>query len=156
DLVVNNVNDPVFIYRNNARTLDKDNHYLQVRLDGEGKNRFAIGARVMLYGGSEQFVQELQPTRGFQSSVDYVLTFGVGPCLTIDSLKVEWPDGRESILNGVPTNKRITIRQTEATKGNRELGTGNRTLASRSELFEDVTDLTGISWSHHENQFSDF
>ena len=165
DLVVNNVNDPVFIYRNNARTLDKDNHYLQVRLDGEGKNRFALGARVTLYGGSEQFVQELAPTRGFQSSVDYVLTFGVGACLTIDTLRVEWPDGRETVLNGVPTNKRITVRQMEATKGNREQGSdpslrsgqaGNRTLASRSELLEDVTDRTGISWSHHENQFADF
>ena len=61
DLVVNNVNDTAFIYRNNARTLDKDNHYLQVRLDGEGKNRFAVGARVTLYGGGEQFVQELEP-----------------------------------------------------------------------------------------------
>ena len=102
------------IYRNNARTLDKDNHFLQVRLDGEGKNRFAVGARVTLYGGSEQFMQELEPTRGFQSSVDYVLTFGVGPCLTIDTLRVEWPDGRETVLNGVTTNKRITVRQTEA------------------------------------------
>jgi len=156
DLVVNNVNDPVFIYRNNARTLDKDNHYLQLRLDGEGTNRFAVGARVTLYGGSEQFVQELDPTRGFQSSVDYVLTFGVGQCLTIDSLIVEWPDGRESRVKGLETNKRVVVRQAEATAGTRKPGTGNRTLASRSELLEDVTDLTGISWVHHENQFSDF
>ncbi|HEX5074284.1 MAG TPA: VCBS repeat-containing protein [Gemmatimonadaceae bacterium] len=156
DLVVNNVNDPVFIYRNNARTLDKENHYLQVRLDGEGKNRFAVGARVTLYGGSEQFVQELAPTRGFQSSVDYVLTFGVGPCLTLDSLIVEWPDGRETVLNGVATNKRVLIRQAEAAAGNREQGTGNRALTSRSRLLEDVTDLTGISWIHRENQFVDF
>jgi len=156
DLVVNNVNDPVFIYRNNARTLEKDNHYLQVKLDGEGKNPFAVGARVTLYGGTEQFVQELEPTRGFQSSVDYVLTFGVGPCLTIDSLKVEWPDGRESRLKGLETNKRVVIRQAEAAAGNREPGTGNRTLASRSTLLEEVTDLSGISWTHKENQFSDF
>jgi hypothetical protein len=155
DLVVNNVNDEAFIYRNNARVLDKDNHYLQVRLDGEGKNRFAIGARVTLYGGTERFVQELEPTRGFQSSVDYVLTFGVGPCLTIDSLIVEWPDGRESVLKSVETNRRVVINQHDAV-AKREPGTGNRTLGSRSELFEDVTDLTGISWAHKENQFSDF
>jgi len=165
DLVVNNVNDQAFIYRNNARTLDKDNHYLQVRLDGEGNNRFAVGARVTLHGGGEQFVQELEPSRGFQSSVDYVLTFGVGPCLTIDTLRVEWPDGRETVLNGVATNKRITVRQAEATAGNQGQGSdpslrsgqaGNRALASRATLLEDVTDLTGISWSHHENQFVDF
>ena len=154
DLVVNNVNDPVFIYRNNARTLDKDNHYLQVRLDGEGKNRFAVGARVTLYGGSEQFVQELEATRGFQSSVDYVLTFGVGPCLTIDTLRVEWPDGRQTVLNAVPTNKRITVRQAEAATGNRASGTS--AVAARSTLMEDVTDVSGISWAHRENQFADF
>jgi hypothetical protein len=88
--------------------------------------------------------------------VDYVLTFGVGQCLTIDSLIVEWPDGRESRVKGLETNKRVVVRQAEATAGTRKPGTGNRTLASRSELLEDVTDLTGISWVHHENQFSDF
>src|SRR5437870_13504913 len=74
DLVVNNVNQEAFIYRNNARTLTQ-NRFLQVRLDGEGGNRFAIGAKVTLWSGKDQFFQEEEPTRGFQSSVDYVLTF---------------------------------------------------------------------------------
>src|SRR5256886_14141045 len=78
DLVVNNVNQEAFVYRNNARTLTP-NHYLQVRLKGAGANRFAIGAKVTLWSGAQQFFQEEEPTRGFQSSVDYVLTFGVGP-----------------------------------------------------------------------------
>src|SRR2546426_942918 len=77
DLVVNNVNQEAFVYRNNARTLSQ-NRYLQVRLEGEGGNRFAIGAKVTLWSGTDQFYQEQEPTRGFQSSVDYVLTFGVG------------------------------------------------------------------------------
>jgi len=162
DLVVNNVNDPVFIYRNNARTVDNENHYLQVQLDGEGQNRFAVGTRVTLYGGSEQFVQELEPVRGFQSSVDYVLTFGVGPCLTIDTLRVEWPDGRETVLNGVATNKRITVRQSEATKAKDIRPPGQypavsaSSASSRSPFLVDVTDQVGLGWIHRENQFSDF
>src|SRR5438132_13992500 len=78
DLVVNNVNQEAFVYRNNARTLTP-NRFLQVRLDGDGggANRFAIGAKVTLWSGGQQFFQEEEPTRGFQSSVDYVLTFGV-------------------------------------------------------------------------------
>src|SRR5712692_5763085 len=66
DLVVNNVNGEAFIYRNNARTLT-ENRYPQVRLEGTGGNRFAIGAKVTLWSGKEQFFQELEPTRGFQS-----------------------------------------------------------------------------------------
>jgi hypothetical protein len=161
---VNNVNDQAFIYRNNARTLNKDNHWLEVRLEGEGKNRFAVGARVALHGGGQQFVQEMAPTRGFQSSVDYVLNFGVGPCLTIDTLTVEWPDGRESTLKQVATNQRITIRLSDAGPGNGIRRPGQDPAVSVSSasssltasLFKDVTDLTGISWSHHENQFVDF
>src|SRR5437588_4611142 len=91
DLVVNNVNQEAFIYRNNARTLTP-NHYLQVRLEGSGANRFAIGAKVTLWSGGQQFFQEEEPTRGFQSSVDYILTFGVGLRDTLDSVKVECPD----------------------------------------------------------------
>src|SRR5256714_6983816 len=97
DLVVSNVNDEAFVYRNNARTLSK-NRYLQVKLDGDGKNRFAIGAKVTLRIGKDSLYQEEQPTRGFQSSVDYVLTFGVGARDTVDALRVEWPDGRVSAM----------------------------------------------------------
>ena len=159
DLVVNNVNDQAFIYRNNARSLEKDNHWLEVRLDGEGKNRFALGARVTLHAGDQQFVQELAPTRGFQSSVDYVLNFGVGPTPTIDTLMVEWPDGRESTLKQVSTNQRITVHQKDAAPGVGIRPAGRYPAvsgSSASTVFKEVTDLTGISWVHHENQFVDF
>src|SRR5207247_2694528 len=77
DLVVNNVHEEAFVYRNDARTLSK-NRYLEVKLEGEGANRFAIGAKVTVEAGGERLSQELEPTRGFQSSVDYVLDFGTG------------------------------------------------------------------------------
>src|SRR2546427_13146517 len=81
------------------------------RLEGEGGNRFAIGAKVTLWSGGQQFFQEEEPTRGFQSSVDYVLTFGVGRRDTLDSVTVEWPDGRVSLLEHVATNQRLTVWQ---------------------------------------------
>jgi hypothetical protein len=93
DLVVSNVNQEAFVYRNNARAL-LENRYLQIRLEGEGANRYGVGAKVTLRGGEQSFFQELMPSRGFQSSVDYVLTFGVGQLDTIRSVTVEWPDGR--------------------------------------------------------------
>ena len=151
DLVVNNVNGEAFIYRNNARTLT-ENRYLQVRLEGTGGNRFAIGAKVTLWSGTEQFFQELEPTRGFQSSVDYVLTFGLGRRDSLDSVKVEWPDraGRVSLLTHVAANQRLTIRQSESAAPRPVVPQVVRTLLT------DVTDAIGLPYMHRENEFVDF
>src|SRR5436189_6361110 len=78
DLIVNNVNDTAFVYRNNARALPNKPRFLQVKLEGQGTNPFSIGAKVSVVAGSQTLYQELEPTRGFQSSGDYVLTFGMG------------------------------------------------------------------------------
>jgi hypothetical protein len=148
------VNDEAFLYRNNARTLKKDNHYLQVRLEGEGGNRYAVGARVTLQASGAQFMQDLAPTRGFESSVDYVLTFGLGPCKMVDTLSVEWPDGKRTTLTGVAVDRRITIKQSEAQAGRgvQPPGVPN----AQPTLLMNVTDRLGITWSHRENEFSDF
>jgi len=151
DLVVNNVNQEAFVYRNNARALTP-NHFLQIRLDGTGGNRFAIGAKVTLWGGGQQFFQEVEPTRGFQSSVDYVLTFGVGRRDTLDSVKVEWPgrEGRVSLLTHVAANQRVTIREADAVKS----------LAPSPQhptpAFIDVTNQVGLPYVHREDEFVDF
>jgi len=150
DLVVNNVNDEAFIYRNNARTQLPDNHYLQVRLEGDSANRFAVGARVTLHTRDRRFMQELEPTRGFQSSVDYTLTFGVGRIDTLESVTVDWPDGRTSGLMHVGTNQRLTVRESDG-----HLQPPNRPSAHPS-LFSDVTRQVGLDFVHRENEFVDF
>ncbi len=165
DLVVNNVNDEAFIYRNNARTLTS-NRYLQVQLEGTGGNRFAIGAKVTVWSGHQEFFQELEPTRGFQSSVDYVLTFGVGQRDTLDSVKVEWPgrEGRVSLLRHVPANQRVAIREVGAAEPRPAPGASLRQPSGhppsrgpqRRPLLTDVTDSVGLPYVHHENDFVDF
>src|SRR5215208_6370514 len=117
DLVVNNVNGEAFVYRNNARDLRKENHYIQVQLEGEGGNRFGVGTRVTLRAGGETFVQEQFPTRGFESSVDPVLTFGLGRHDRVDSLMVEWPDGRVGTATGLGADRRVTMRHADARAG---------------------------------------
>ena len=149
DLVVNNVNDAAFIYRNNARAQLPANHYLQVRLEGDSANRFAVGARVTLQTRDRQFMQELEPTRGFQSSVDYTLTFGVGRIDTLESVTVDWPDGRTSGMKHVATNQRVTIREQGA-----ELS--RTTHDARRTIFQDVTTQVGLDFKHQENEFVDF
>lgn len=96
DLVVNNVNQPAFIYRNEAQNLG--HHYLGIRLVGEGQNTQAIGAKIAVHIGGETLAAQHIPTRGFQSSIDYKHLFGLGQRTQVDSLVVTWPDGRRTRL----------------------------------------------------------
>ncbi|RYF99412.1 MAG: CRTAC1 family protein, partial [Chitinophagaceae bacterium] len=91
DLVINNENQPAFIYRNNSRELN-GHHYLGVTLKGTAQNQFAIGSRVIVYADSQVISRELIPSRGFQSSVDYKLIIGLGNRTKVDSMKVIWPN----------------------------------------------------------------
>jgi hypothetical protein len=174
DLVVNNVNGEAFLYRNNARAQLPSNHFLQIHLVSDGANPFAVGARVTLRGGGREFMQELEPTRGFQSSVDYTLTFGVGRVDTLDSVTVDWPNGRTSGMSHVGTNQKLTIREVD-TSSTSHVGTSARprqlpldrptaAVASRPPdrptarppLFRDVTAQVGLDFVHHEDDFVDF
>jgi hypothetical protein len=149
DLVVNNTNHETFVYRNNARSL-LENNYLQVALEGEGSNRFAVGAKVTLQGGESLLFQEVMPSRGFQSSVDYLLTFGLGTIDTIESVTVDWPDGRVTKQTHVPANQRLTIRQSEADAADAV------SPASSTALFTDISGTIAMDFVHQENPFSDF
>jgi hypothetical protein len=150
DLVVNNVNDTAFVYRNNARSLTPANHYLQVRLEGDGPNRFGVGSKVTLQSGGQTLYQELEPTRGFQSSVDYTLTFGLGKVDTVRSVRVDWPDGRVTTEMGVAANRRITVKQSTSTKAT------TASPAPVKQIVADITDETKLPFVHHENDFVDF
>jgi len=152
DLVVNNVNDEAFVYRNNARTQLPENRFLQVRLAGSGTNPFAVGARVTLRAGDAQFEQEQLPTRGFQSSVDYTLTFGLGKVDTLELVIVDWPSGKSTIISPVATNQLLTVSEANAAP-QRSRGTLRR---DRTVLVRDVTSEVALDFVHHENEFVDF
>ena len=151
DLVVNNANQEAFVFRNNVRTMSPANRFLRVSLEGSGLNRFAIGARVTLYSGAEQFAQELSPTRGFQSAVEYPLTFGVAAHAVMDSLVVEWPDGRRTVQAAVATNTRVVVRHVDAAPASTV-----RPVAAAPTLLSDVTAQSRIGFAHRENEFVDF
>ena len=154
DLVINNVNDEAWIYRNDARTLLK-NGYLQVKLEGppRGGNRFGIGSKVTLHAGGKTFFQEMMPSRGFQSSVDYLLTFGVGTAAKIDSVVVEWPDGQLTTRRDVAPNQKLVVRHDGA---NDAVSAPLMPPAPPAPLLADVTARAGINFVHRENAFVDF
>jgi hypothetical protein len=91
DLIVNNENGPVFIYKNNSREINKNN-YLGVFLKGSGENTFAIGSKIKVFAGNQILTREVIPSRGFQSSVDYKQIIGLGKTTKIDSMIITWPD----------------------------------------------------------------
>ena len=149
DLVINNVDQEAFVYRNDARTLHPERHFLRVRLAGEGMNRFAIGARVTAYADDSLFMQEQSPVRGFQSSVDYVLDFGLGGRKSVDSLRVLWPDGRVSVQRGVRTDQLVTVAQASSARPAPQ-------PSPAAPLMTDVTKAAALGFVHHENAFVDF
>ena len=115
DLVINNVNMQAFVYRNNSDKLSANN-YIKLKLDGTGKNKFAVGSVVKLYYNNSIVIQELIPSRGFQSSMDYIMTIGLGTATKIDSLRVIWPDDKTQKLIDVGANQFLNLKQIEATE----------------------------------------
>ncbi len=151
DLVVNNVNAPAAIYRNRAREVNH-NAYLTVALRGTGANTAGIGAKVIIEeGGGRTQLLEQMPTRGFQSSVDPRLHFGLGGDQQIDSLLVVWPDRRYQVLTNVAINRTLTLSQQDA-RGRYHY----RRSHPEPPLFEDVTGRLGIDFRHEENSFYDY
>lgn len=143
DLVINNVNFPARIYRNNG-----GGGFLRVRLQGEGMNKLAVGARVELFSGDQVQYNEQHPVIGYLSSSEPVVHFGLGTMPAVDSLRVIWPDGRVSLVKAPTRNTVITISQSEAQA---------RLIATpqSAKPFEDVSN-NNILFQHRENAFDDF
>ena len=152
DLVINNIDAEVFVYRNEADTL-YGRRFIQVALAGEGGNRFGVGARVVVWQDGAPLVQEQMPSRGFQSTVDPVLTFGLGSSAA-DSVEVRWPDGRRQALERPAVNRLLTFRQEEAAL---PPAAAPRAAAPASlPRFAEATEASGLAFVHAENDFVDF
>ena len=157
DLIVNNVNSPAFIYRNESDRLTNPNHFLKVQLQGHGKNPYAIGASVTLKCKDQVFYQENIPVRGFQSSIDYRLNFGLGPISRIDTIIVHWPDDLVTIRTDVAVDQMLVIQSSVETSRNMMVAAsmGLRDTYEKKIFFE-ITDSLEWSYTHNENQFVDF
>lgn len=150
DLVVNNINAPAAIYRNRAREIN-GNHYLTVLLRGSRANTYGVGAKVVIkHRGNTQMLEQI-PTRGFQSSVDPRLHFGLGPSVRVDSLTVIWPDRRYQVLTNVSADQMVVLSQEDA---------AGRYVYHRTPnappLLVDVTGSAGVDFTHEENAFFDY
>lgn len=150
DLIINNINDPAFVYENQGDETVKNN-FLRIKLQGDSLNPFALGASVKLYGGENgtQYV-ELNPYRGFQSTVESLLHFGLGRVEQVDSLEIRWPNGKYTVRHNVPANQVITFSASEA------MERPHHTTARQAVLFDSTTAALGIDYVHQEIDFNDF
>ncbi|MHA6246362.1 VCBS repeat-containing protein [Pontibacter sp. CAU 1760] len=115
DLIINNINQPAFIYQNQANK-HLSHHYLQLRLAGAGKNTAGIGATATLYTQGKQQYQQLMLSRGYQSSVSPILHFGLGSDAAVDSLRIVWQSGKQQILRNVQANQQLLVSEKDANK----------------------------------------
>ena len=111
DLVINNANMPAYLYQNNLDTIN--NRSIQFELIGDQKNTKAIGAKIVLKYGEKQSMYEQYTSKGFQSSIDTKVHFGVAKAKEIDSVLVYWPGGKTSTYYNLATNQLHTLRQSE-------------------------------------------
>lgn len=152
DLVVNNVNMPAFVYRNDADRLYPENNYIKLELKGPGKNTMAFGTKITAIAGSSRFYLEQMPLKGFQSSVDPRPNLGLGTAKVIDSLIIQWPNDSQTILTRVEVNQTLTVTCGETSKAEANVSESKIQKLLFSEPLEEFKDL----YVHKENAFVDF
>ncbi|MBA4053961.1 MAG: RNA-binding protein, partial [Marivirga sp.] len=150
DLVINNVNSPSFVYKNETDK-KRNNHYLKIKFSGSPKNLFGIGAQVTIKMKGNLKVLQNFNTRGFESSVEPGLLFGIGSNVTIDSLEVIWPDGKTQVLSQLNSNRTLVLNYTNAAHINK------KKVKSQVIQFEEISkEVIQGSAIHRENLQNDF
>lgn len=151
DLVINNANMPAMIYENRVRQFLPQNGSLSIALQGEGKNTYALGAQVTLKVKGKILYQEQSPMRGFMSTVDSRMVFGLGDSESVDTLMVEWPNNTVSVLTNVKANQLVRLAQKNGIDGAKY----RKQVQALSPVFISQK-LKGVDFIHKENDFVDF
>jgi hypothetical protein len=153
DIVVNNVNMPMFIYRNETNKRLPDNHYLKVILKGEPGNTAAIGTKLTVRHQGKIIYLEQMPMRGYLSTSDSRPNLGLGHLTEVDSLIINWPDDRITLMTNVKTDQTLTLYQKDAAKMSIPIVDSEN---SESPCFKDISNENRINFIHKEDDFNDF
>ncbi len=148
DLIINCINTPAIVLKNNT----KNKNSLTISLKGDGMNRFGVGTKVYLFQEGKMQYQQLMLTRGFQSSTDTRLHFGLDSSVTIDSLLIIWPNQKYQVVKNVVANKPFTFYQQDAAG----LFNHENYFITPAAIYTDVTNSILCKWKHQENDFLDF
>ncbi|MCP9766677.1 hypothetical protein EGI22_02070 [Lacihabitans sp. LS3-19] len=151
DVVTNNINQKAFLYENLSNEYAPENNHLSISLLGSDKNKNAIGAKCIVYADTTTFFQEKFPVRGFQSSIESPLTFGLGKVSKIDSVVIIWPDNTFEKLKGVNLNTVLKVKyQTGLPKFDYQV------FHKIANEFVDIAAEIGLDIKHDENEYNEF
>jgi hypothetical protein len=153
DLVLNNVNMPAFIFENRSNELNPGNAFLTFSLQGENNNTHGIGAKITLKTNGQRFYQELSPMRGFMSTVDCQIHFGLGEIKTVDTAIVEWTQGKVTLLTNLKVNQKILIKEADSKVERKAILTSEQI---EKPIFTKFDDIVRKDFVHIENDFNDF
>jgi len=152
DYVVNNVNDRSFILRNYTAERSKENsHFIKIKLEGTKGNTLAIGAKTEIWiKGKYQFTEQFL-TRGYASSVDPVIHFGLGKEILVDSIKVIWPStGYVTLLKKIRADQLIAVSESDSQPENK-----NSAASDTNDLLF-IRCCNVIDYVHEQNDYPDF
>ncbi len=151
EIITNNLNEPASIYLNQSNELLKNN-YIKLKFKGNDKNTFGIGAKVMIKTKNGHQLQQLMPTRGFMSSVEPSLIFGIGDAANIESLTVIWENQKMQVIKNPKINSTLLLNQNDAQLD----GSNYRYDAPEKQIFTNVSDSVNLAFKHEENVYFDF
>lgn len=147
DLVVNNIDEPALVYKNNAIERS-ENHFLKIKLNAP-KYGLKLNTKVEIQTGESTQVFELITTRGYQSVVDDNIYFGLGSHEVIKKLTVTWADRKQQILENISTDQLMTLKYSDAIMV-------EKTKENKKSLFEDKTTQFNANFIHKENDYDDY
>jgi hypothetical protein len=148
DLIINNLDEEASLYEN---TTDKKNNYMEIKLDGPEKNRDGIGAKISLYyDGKMQQYFEQKTVRGYLSSVDPTVHFGLGKTNKIDSIVIRWLDGKENVFRNTTANQVVKVNYKEAAPGI------DRTPVYHPAFKESTQQFLSQPFVHKENKYDEY
>lgn len=147
ELIVNNIDQPALLYRNYASEQSVGN-YLKIEFRGPVSNRLGIGSVVQIWHQGMMQTAELTLSRGYESSVEPILYFGLGQHSLIDSLKVTWAGGESQTLRDIPANQKLILKHQEA-------GSIRPSRDERHPMFNEITGQSGPDFAHSENGYDD-
>ncbi len=149
EMVINNIDAEAIIFKNHTVENGQGN-FLRIQLKGSAKNPQGLGTKLTLHLGEQIQYQELTLTRGFQSSVEPIVHFGLGERTKVDKLEVIWQDGKREILEDISANQLLNIYYKNAKN------ISQKQTASANRLFTNITDKIAINYRHKENNFDDY
>ncbi len=150
DIVVNNIDDEAFLFKNNKEKSGSKSHFLRARLVGKGQDLQGIGAQLTLYHNGQLQYRRNSPYRGYKSTAGPLLHFGLGASARIDSLRVVWPRGEVQVLRNIDVDRELTLYEADARRS------AGSTIKTKANTLLHPARKRGLDYLHTETDYIDF